>query len=135
LNEQYQRGNWYLPACGELMRIYHHFNISRVSPMTTQNTDQNNNTPSASCADYGQDTHPGIDAWNPVFAKALQRLNAVDAPSGVFANMSASGHWSSTEGGASVAWGVGFGNSNVGGGYGKFTRLQVRPVVAFIFTL
>lgn len=134
LNEQYRRGNWYLPACGELMRIYHHFNISRVSPMTTQNTDQNNNTPSASCADYGQDTHPGMDAWNPVFAKALQRLNAVDAPSGVFANMSASYPWSSTEGSASNAWNVGFGNSYVGNN-SKFGRYQVRPVVAFIFTL
>ena len=134
LNEQYQRGNWYLPACGELMRIYHHFNISRVSPMTTQNTDQNNKTPSASCADYGQDTHPGIDAWNPVFAKAFQRLNAVDAPSGVFANMSASYHWSSTEHNASNAWDVYFGTSFVGNN-SKFGRYQVRPVVAFIFTL
>ena len=47
---------------------------------------------------------------------------------------SASNHWSSTENNASNAWNVNFGNSNVGNN-NKFNRNQVRPVVAFIFTL
>ncbi len=135
VDEQYKRGEWFLPSAGELARLYHHFNISRQNPMTTTNTADNTRTPSADYANYDiEQGKEGIDAWNPIFAKLYQRIAAAGGSASAFVNISASIHWSSLEYNSSIAWYVGFNNSYI---YyvSKYASYSVRPVVAYIFKL
>lgn len=135
VDEQLKQGRWYLPSAGELIRLYHHYNISRNNPMTTTNTATNSNTPNKDYADYDKEQgFEGVDAWNPIFAKMYERIAEAGGNQGIFANLSASGHWSSSENGASVAWGVGFYSSGVNSS-SKYNSTSVRPVAAYIFSL
>ncbi len=51
--------------------------------------------------------------------------------SGKMTNFTSSNRWSSSENGSNVAWGVGFGNGDFYGGYGKCFSDVVRAVSAF----
>lgn len=136
VDEQFAKGNWYLPALGELVRLYHHFNISRQNPMTTVNTSDNTNTPNKDYYNYDVlNGKEGVDAWNPIFAKVLKRLDTAGVPAqGVFANLTASNHRCSSENSATYSWYVYFTTSGVHG-YGKYYRIRVRAVTAYVFNL
>ena len=139
LDTAYQKGKWYLPSMGELTRLFHHWNISRDNPRTTSATGDNSAVPNKSHYNYDEladnGSRVGLDAWNPVFAKALKRLDDAGASSaGIFANLTASNHRSSTEGSASYAWGLGFSAGNCWGS-GKYNRIRVRAVTAFTFNI
>lgn len=135
VDEQLKQGRWYLPSAGELIRLYHHYNISRNNPMTTTNTATNSNTPNKDYADYDKEQgFEGVDAWNPIFAKMYERIAEAGGNQGIFANLSASGHWSSSESNALLAWYVYFNSSYVNSN-GKYNSFSVRPVAAYIFSL
>lgn len=140
LAAEYQRGKWYLPSMGELVRLFHHWNISRANPRTTSATGDNSAVPDRAYYNYDVvEGHEGVDAWNPVFAKALKRLydagvRDAGATGSVFVNLTASNHRSSTEHSARGAWYLNF--STGGCWYGsKYSRHRVRSVTAYLFNL
>ena len=122
VHEQYRSGNWYLPANGELARIYNFHNCSRGFKINTTPT-----------ADYA-DEHPSSEARMPLFANMLKRVRDVNAGANPFALHSASWYWSSTEGSRGGSWYVGFSS-----GYtytnNKYNGYRVRAVAAFTFKL
>ena len=135
IDAQYAKGKWYLPALGELLRLFHHFNISRSNPRTSIATGDNTAVPDKAYANYDEtEGKAGIDAWNPVFARALKRLNDGGAAPSVFVNLTASGHRSSTELNATNAWGVNFSAGNLWYN-GKYYRNRFRAVTAYLFNL
>ena len=122
VHEQYRSGNWYLPANGELARIYNFHNCSRGFKINTTPT-----------ADYA-DEHPSSEARMPLFANMLKRVRDINAGANPFALHSASWYWSSTESSRYGSWYVGFssgGTSNIGKCYGY----RARAVAAFTFKL
>ena len=140
LATEYQRGKWYLPSFGELVRLFHHWNISRANPRTTTKTGDNSAVPDRAYYNYDVvEGHEGVDAWNPVFAKALKRLydagvRDAGATGSVFVNLTASYHRSSTEGYVRGAWALYF---STGGCWinNKYDRLRVRAVTAYLFNI
>lgn len=135
IDDQYVKGKWYLPALGELLRLFHHFNISRNSPRTSIATGDNTAVPDKAYANYDEtEGKAGIDAWNPVFARALKRLNDGGAAPSLFVNLTASGYRSSTEVSAYNAWHVNFYSGHVYIG-GKYNRSRVRAVTAYLFNI
>jgi hypothetical protein len=135
IDAQYAKGKWYLPALGELLRLFHHFNISRNSPRTSIATGDNTAVPDKAYANYDEtEGKAGIDAWNPVFARALKRLNDGGAAPSVFVNLTASGHRSSTESNATYAWHVNFSTGGLWGNV-KYGRHRIRAVTAYLFNL
>lgn len=135
IDAQYAKGKWYLPSLGELLRLFHHFNISRSNPRTSIATGDNTAVPDKAYANYDEtEGKAGIDAWNPVFARALKRLNDGGAAPSVFVNLTASGHRSSTEVNATGAWSVYFSTGGLWGGI-KYGRNRVRAVTAYLFNL
>ena len=136
IDPQYAKGMWYLPAFGELVRMFHHFNISRDNPRDTTHTGDNSAVPNKSHYNYDvTEGQTGVDAWNPIFAKTLKRLDDAGALSdNVFRNLTASGYRSSTEGSATGAWFVFFDSGTVGYS-GKYNRSRVRAVTAYLFNI
>lgn len=136
IDAQYAKGMWYLPSCGELLRLFHHFNISRNNPRTSIATGDNTAVPDKAYANYDEtEGKTGIDAWNPIFAKTLKRLDDAGALSdNVFRNLTASGYRSSTENSAIYAWYVYFSSGNVYY-YNKYYRHRVRAVTAYLFNI
>lgn len=135
IDAQYAKGKWYLPALGELLRLFHHFNISRSNPRTSIATGDNTAVPDKAYANYDEtEGKAGIDAWNPVFARALKRLNDGGAAPSVFVNLTASGHRSSTEYNATYAWNVYFSTGVLWNNY-KYYRYRIRAVTAYLFNL
>ena len=135
IDAQYAKGKWYLPALGELLRLFHHFNISRSNPRTSIATGDNTAVPDKAYANYDEtEGKAGIDAWNPVFARALKRLNDGGAAPSVFVNLTASNHRSSTENNATSAWNVYF-SAGVLWGNVKYDRYRIRAVAAYLFNL
>ena len=135
IDAQYAKGKWYLPALGELLRLFHHFNISRSNPRTSIATGDNTAVPDKAYANYDEtEGKAGIDAWNPVFARALKRLNDGGAAPSVFVNLTASHHRSSTEYNATSAWYVSFSAGNLWNG-SKYYRNRIRAVTAYLFNL
>lgn len=136
IDPQYAKGMWYLPAFGELVRMFHHFNISRDNPRDTTHTGDNSAVPNKSHYNYDvTEGQTGVDAWNPIFAKTLKRLDDAGALSdNVFRNLTASFYRSSTEGSAIYAWNVNFSSGNVGYN-SKYNRHRVRAVTAYLFNI
>lgn len=135
IDAQYAKGKWYLPALGELLRLFHHFNISRSNPRTSIATGDNTAVPDKAYANYDEtEGKAGIDAWNPVFARALKRLNDGGAAPSVFVNLTASSHRSSTEYNATDAWNVYFSAGALWNGV-KYSRGRIRAVTAYLFNL
>lgn len=135
IDAQYAKGKWYLPALGELLRLFHHFNISRNSPRTSIATGDNSAAPDKAYANYDEtEGKAGIDAWNPVFARALKRLNDGGAAPSVFVNLTASNYRSSTESYATSAWYVSFSAGSLWYGF-KYSRSRIRAVTAYLFNL
>ena len=135
IDAQYAKGKWYLPALGELLRLFHHFNISRSNPRTSIATGDNTAVPDKAYANYDEtEGKAGIDAWNPVFARALKRLNDGGAAPSVFVNLTASSHRSSTESNATNAWDVNF-STGILWANGKYYRNRIRAVTAYLFNL
>lgn len=140
IDPQYAKGMWYLPAFGELVRMFHHFNISRDNPRDTTHTGDNSAVPNKSHYNYDvTEGQTGVDAWNPIFAKTLKRLDDAGALSdNVFRNLTASIYRSSTEFSANGAWGVSFSSGGVAGNYkylDGYSRYRVRAVTAYLFNI
>ena len=122
VHEQYRSGNWYLPANGELARIYNFHNCSRGFKINTTPT-----------ADYA-DEHPSSEARMPLFANMLKRVRDINAGANPFALHSASWYWSSTEYSRNGSWYVGFSSGNTGNS-AKYGGGRARAVAAFTFKL
>ena len=122
LNDQYKKGNWYLPSEGELARVYNFFGNSRG---------WKNNT--AASIDYANE-QPESEATTPIFANLLKRAKDKSAACPVTMMSPAAYYLASSEGNRNIAWGVG---SNAGYtiGNGKYDSLAVRAAVAFTFNL
>ena len=122
LNEQYKKGNWYLPSEGELARVYNFFGNSRG---------WKNNT--AASIDYANE-QPESEATTPIFANLLKRSKDKSAACPVTMMSQSAGYWASTEYYRDFAWGVKYygGNTN---GFGKPDSSAVRAAVAFTFNL
>lgn len=122
VHEQYRSGNWYLPANGELARIYNFHNVSRGFKINT--------VPSV---DYANE-HPTNEARLPLFANLLKRVKDVNPGANPFGLHPSTYYWSSTENSTLYSWYVYFGNGNTGA-YNKYSRNRVRAVAAFTFKL
>ena len=122
VHEQYRSGNWYLPANGELARIYNFHNCSRGFKINTTPT-----------ADYA-DEHPSSEARMPLFANMLKRVRDINVGANPFALHSASWYWSSTENSRNGSWYVNF-SSGYTSNYGKYNGNRARAVAAFTFKL
>ena len=122
LNEQYKKGNWYLPSEGELARVYNFFGNSRG---------WKNNT--AASIDYANE-QPESEATTPIFANLLKRSKDKSAACPVTMMSQSANYWASSESNRIGAWGVG---SYDGRAYGtnKCNSLAVRAAVAFTFNL
>ncbi|MDY4842824.1 MAG: hypothetical protein SO154_01960, partial [Prevotella sp.] len=122
LNDQYKKGNWYLPSEGELARVYNFFGNSRG---------WKNNT--AASIDYANE-QPESEATTPIFANLLKRAKDKSAACPVAMMSQSAYYWTSTESSRNYAWSV---NSNVGSayGFGKYGSLSVRAAVAFTFSI
>ncbi|MCI7451946.1 MAG: hypothetical protein MSB11_03005, partial [Prevotella sp.] len=122
LNEQYKKGNWYLPSEGELARVYNFFGNSKG---------WKNNT--AASIDYANE-HPESEATTPIFANLLKRAKDKSAACPVAMMSQSANYWASTEFNRVGAWLViSYGGGAYGGG--KSDSLAVRAAVAFTFSL
>lgn len=108
LADNYKAGNWYMPACGEIGRLY---NFKRLGLAIT-NANEN----------------PLSEAVTPIFANANKRAGGT-----VFSFVN-NWYWSTSEINANDSWSVYFNDGYVGGNH-KFYDGYVRPCTAFIFTL
>ena len=122
LNDQYKKGNWYLPSEGELARVYNFFGNSRG---------WKNNT--AASIDYANE-QPESEATTPIFANLLKRAKDKSAACPVTMMSQSADYWASAEYGRFSAWSV---NSVDGSTYGviKSGSFTVRAAVAFTFNL
>lgn len=109
LTDKYKAGNWYMPACGELGRLY---NFKRLGLAIT-NANEN----------------PLSEAVTPIFANANKRAGGT-----VFSFVN---NWyrSTSEINANGSWCVFFNDGDVYGNYSKSYAYYVRPCTAFTFTL
>lgn len=108
LDSHYTKGNWYLPAEGELERLY---NFHRQG--TT--------------AEYAA---AGVnEARTPIIANANKKSGRT------VLSFTDSWYWSSSEYGAWSSWNVYFDSGPVNGWHGKYNDYYVRPCTAFIFSL
>ena len=124
LDSQYAKGNWHLPACGSLCRIYN-FYLNSCNRVTYANGGRIN-------VSYA-DENPESEAKTPLFANLLKRIRAV-TQTNPFTFQTNSLYWSSTESGQNTAWLVNFSNGYVSNYY-KYNSPVVRPVAVFRFTL
>ena len=122
LNDQYKKGNWYLPSEGELARVYNFFGNSRG---------WKNNT--AASIDYANE-RPESEATTPIFANLLKRAKDKSDACPVAMMAQSANYWASTESSRGNAWRV---NSNDGytSGNNKYYTQSVRAAVAFTFSL
>ena len=122
LNEQYKKGNWYLPSEGELARVYNFFGNSRGWQNGT-----------AASIDYANE-HSESEATTPIFANLLKRAKDKSAACPVAMMSQSAGYWASTEYDRYYAWGV-YSHDGRTNGSGKGLSLAVRAAVAFTFNL
>ena len=122
LNDQYKKGNWYLPSEGELARVYNFFGNSRG---------WQNNT--AASIDYANE-QPESEATTPIFANLLKRAKDKSAACPVAMMSQSAGCWASTEGSRGSAWLV-YSYGGYAGGTVKYYSFIVRAAVAFTFSL
>lgn len=122
LNEQYKKGNWYLPSEGELARVYNFFGNSRG---------WQNNT--AASIDYANE-RPESEATTPIFANLLKRAKDKSAVCPVAMMSRSAYYWASAEINRNNAWFVYSYDSSTGGA-GKYFSFTVRAAVAFTFSL
>lgn len=108
LADNYKAGNWYMPACGELGRLY---NFKRLGLAIT-NANEN----------------PLSEAVTPIFANANKRAGGA-----VFSFVN-NWYWSTSESNANYGWHVNFDDGFVDDN-SKFFSGYVRPCTAFTFTL
>lgn len=105
LADAYKQGNWYLPAEGELSRLYWYHRKGYTIPETT----------------------PEYDHSIPIFAKPRNLLDANGDT--LFPPLVADWHWSSTEYNYQTSWGIYFGSGGAYNGNRSSTGCVV-PVVA-----
>lgn len=108
LAEEYRSGRWYLPAQGELERIYAFYRLGTT----------------ADKAATGES-----EAATPILANANQRAGRS------VIGMSNSWYWSVSEASSTSSWLVHFNSGLVNPWYDKYTTKYVRPCTAFTFTL
>lgn len=124
LNEQYGRGNWMLPACGMVNKIYGFYHASR-----------NKVSGGGISASYANEDNTLADANYPLMANILKRLTDAGANTAYYPMWTNSGFWSCSENGATGAYGVYFQNGNVYNTGNKYTSYVVRAVTAFTYAL
>ena len=122
LNEQYKKGNWYLPSEGELARVYNFFGNSRGWQKNT-----------AASIDYANE-RPESEAVTPLFANLLKRAKDKSAVCPVAMMSQTAGYWASIELSRVNGWYVYF-HDGYTGGLGKCETLAIRAAVAFTFNL
>lgn len=122
LNEQYKKGNWYLPSEGELARVYNFFGNSRGWQKNT-----------AASIDYANE-RPESEAVTPLFANLLKRAKDKSAVCPVAMMSQTAVYWASTEYSRYIAWYV-YSNDGYTYGYNKYHSFTVRAAVAFTFSL
>ena len=105
LADFYKRGQWYLPAAGELCRL-RWWHLNGYVPPTTE---------------------PEYEVKRPIFAAASAAINSNSDV--VFQKFAGAGYWSSTEYNAGSAWYVNFSNGNFNNN-NKNNNNYVFPVVA-----
>lgn len=108
LAEQYGSGKWYLPAQGELERIYAFYRLGTT----------------ADKAATGES-----EASTPIMANANQRAGRS------VIGMRASWYWSASEATANSSWYVDFYLGYVNPWHGKYLTYSVRPCTAYTFIL
>ena len=110
LADQYKRGKWYCPACGELGRLY---NFKRLG-LAVNNANDN----------------PASEAVTPIFANANKKAGGTIF---LFVN---NWYWSVSEVSANYSWYVNFDDGVVNNYYPyKYNSYYVRPCTAFTFHL
>ena len=122
LNEQYKKGNWYLPSEGELARVYNFFGNSRGW--------KNN---AAASIDYANEQAES-EATTPIFANLLKRSKDKSAACPVTMMSQSAYYWASTENSRGIAWVVASGDGGTCG-HVKCYSPTVRAAVAFTFNL
>ena len=122
LNDQYKKGNWYLPSEGELARVYNFFGNSRG---------WKNNT--AASIDYAN-AQPEREATTPIFANLLKRAKDKSADCPVTMMSPTAYYWASAEFNRLSAWFV-YSLDGSTYGAGKYVSFTVRAAVAFTFSL
>ncbi|MFW5502897.1 MAG: hypothetical protein ACOCO5_06450, partial [Segatella copri] len=122
LNDQYKKGNWYLPSEGELARVYNFFGNSKG---------WNNGTDAS--IDYANE-QPESEATTPIFANLLKRAKDKSAACPVAMMSQSAYYWASTEYHRYGAWIV-LSRDGDTNGTGKCYILVVRAAVAFTFSL
>ena len=122
LNEQYKKGNWYLPSEGELARVYNFFGNSRGWKNGT-----------SASIDYANE-QPESEATTPIFANLLKRAKDKSAACPVTMMSQSANYWASTELSRDSAWLVYSGDGSTFGS-GKYGSLTVRAAVTFTFNL
>ena len=105
LADFYKRGQWYLPAAGELCRL-RWWHLNGYVPPTTE---------------------PAYEVKRPIFAAASAAINSNSDV--VFQKFAGAGYWSSTEYNAGNAWYVNFSNGSFSS-YSKNYNYYVFAVVA-----
>ena len=123
LNEQYKKGKWFLPAQGDLTRMYNFYHNSCGRNTSTR-------TVSATYANE----NPENEALLPLFSNLLARVQKVQGASNAFIMPTAAVHWSSSEYFANGSWYVYF-QSGTAYYTGKCNSLSCRPFSAFIFKI
>ena len=108
LSEQYKAENWYMPACGELGRLYNFKQLGLSIDKANENAIS--------------------EATTPIFANANKRAGGT-----VFSFVN-NWYWSTSEVHANDSWNVNFYDGNVYSN-GKYYATYVRPCTAFTFTL
>lgn len=129
LSSQYAQGKWYLPAQGDLTRLYIYFRNSRnLTPKDTGSA-------SADYSDENNESRPleATEARRPHYANLLKRAQTKGVVCPVTMPTTATA-WSSTETDSKFSWNVNFYD-----GYtfsnSKYDSLVVRPVAAYTFEL
>lgn len=122
LNEQYKKGNWYLPSGGELARVYNFFGNSRGWQNSTD-----------ASIDYANEQAES-EATTPVFANLLKRAKDKSAVCPVAMMVLSTYCWASSECFSQSAWGV---NSIDGHTYANLKSNDgiVRAAVEFIYNI
>lgn len=102
LNDKFSIHNWFLPASGDLARLYW----------------------------YHRQGYDNTSDENAIFAKAFSEMGSTSGVIN-FTQFPSSGHWSSSEYNSNDSWYVFFGDGNFYYGGGKCGGYVVRPIVAF----
>ena len=122
LNEQNKKGKWFLPAQGDLVRMYNFYHNTCGRSTSTRSVS----------VSYANE-NPENEALLPLFSNLLARVQKIQGASNAFIMPTVASHWSSSEYHAGTSWSVGFQSGSAGGT--KSYSFTCRPFSAFIFKI